>query len=452
MKKYILFLLVAGFPATKFPIILDENARKLIVGSQMCSWEMSEYMEYPGLSRRLAAFSEVCWNTETRADFPNFEERMRLGSARLDRMIYPFTIEGVGFIARDYNGLCNNYENRFADSLTISIESTLIGKATPTSDFFHRIDTSKYNDMPGTVKKLLTNSAGLAVAFKTDGNIISAKWSTARSQPGGNMTDIMARGLDLYIKRDGAWEFAAVGKPASGKNSTTAVLIDNMEEGEKECLLYLPLYDETTSLEIGTSAGRYIEPIPNPFRGKVIIYGSSITQGASATRPGMAYPSRMARSLGVDFINLGLSGSGKMERAVADMITDIEADAYILDCAANPSPEQISERTEYFVSAIRERHPDAPIIMIESVVRESGNFDTKIEDRVREQNRTFKNEYLALKSSGVTDLFYIEGALLGTDHEGTVDGVHPNDLGFDRMLRIIEPKIQKVLKKYGIIR
>ncbi len=324
----------------------------------------------------------------------------------------------------------------------------LIGKANSIPHYYHRVDTAKYNDMPLSVKKLFTNSAGLAITFKTNSNIITARWSTVSSKTGSNMTAIANKGLDLYIKRDGKWIFAGVGRPT--ENFTTAKIVENMQDGEKECLLYLPLYDEVKNLEIGVAKGSIIESLESPFRKKVVIYGSSILQGASACRPGMAYPARMARKTGVNFINLGLSGNGRMEASVTNMIADIEAEAYILDCAPNPSPEEITQRTGYLVNTIRKHHPKAPIVMIQSVVRESGNFDMKVKERVAAQNRNFKIEFEKLKSAGVDDLYYIEGDLLGSDHEGTTDGIHPNDIGFDRMLNIIEPIVIDVLNKYGI--
>ncbi len=327
-------------------------------------------------------------------------------------------------------------------------ELTLIGKANPTPHHYHRIDTLQYQTMPAAVKKLFTNSAGLAIVFKTNSNTISARWTTANPKTSSNMTAIAHKGLDLYIKRDGEWIFAGVGRPTV--NSTTAQVVQNMEDGEKECLLYLPLYDEIKSLEIGVAEDSFIEPSVNPFRKKVLIYGSSITQGASASRPGMAYPARLSRKSGINFINLGLSGNGKMHQPVADMLADIEADAYILDCAANPSPDEISQRTGYLVKTIRNRYPGAPIIMIQSVVREGGNFDVKVKERVTGQNKNFKHEFEKLKSAGIKDLYFIEGELLGTDHEGTTDGVHPNDLGFDRILDVIENPILEILRQYGV--
>lgn len=327
-------------------------------------------------------------------------------------------------------------------------ELTLIGKVLPTPEFYHRVDTARYNEMPQRVKKLFTNSSGMGITFKTNSNIISAKWTTATPETPDNMTGIVHRGLDLYIKKDGEWIFAGVGRPK--ENSNTVIIVENMADGEKECLLYLPLYDEVKSLEIGITKNSRIEKIPNPFRKNVLIYGSSITQGASASRPGMAYPSRMARKTGINFINWGLSGNGKMQTSVANMIAETEADAYILDCAGNPSPEEITLRTGYLVTSIRKNHPEAPIIMIQRVASESGNFNKKIRERVTLQNQNYKTEYEKLKAKGIKDLYYIEGNLLGSDHEGTTDGAHPNDIGFDRMLRIIEPAVIEILKKYGI--
>ncbi len=330
-------------------------------------------------------------------------------------------------------------------SYTDAKQLTLIGKAQPINAFYHRVDTARYKDMPLPVKKLFTNCAGLAIVFKTNSPVISAKWQTTDTAAPNNMTAIASMGLDLYIKRDGKWVFAGVGRPKG--NNTVANLVSNMDDSEKECLLYLPLYDEVLNLQIGVASNSHIEPAANPFKGKIVIYGSSILQGASASRPGMAYPARLSRKYGLNFINLGLSGNGKMEKAVADMVADIDADAFVLDCAPNPSPEQITERTAYLVKTIREKHPKAPIVMIPSVVREGGNFDLKIKERVASQNRNFKTEYEKLKAQGIKELYYIEGDLLGTDHEASVDGIHPNDLGFDRMLQVIEPPLMKILSK-----
>lgn len=332
---------------------------------------------------------------------------------------------------------------------TPATDLTLVGKVLPTQQVYHRVDTADHPDMPPAVKRLLTNSAGLAVAFKTNSTTISAKWCTSPRTASSNMTAIAYEGLDLYIKKDGRWQFAGVGRPNG--DCTEYTLVRNMAEGEKECLLYLPLYDETTSLEIGVAAGATLQPLPDPFQKRILMYGSSILQGASASRPGMAYPARMSRATGLNFMNLGLSGSAKMEKAVADMITTIPADAFVLDCVPNSSPDEIRERTAYLVNTIRQHHPKAPIIVIPSTVRENGAFDQEVGKRVQAQNEQIKQEVAKLQRSGVKDLYLLSyPRQLGEDHEGTVDGSHPNDLGFDRMLQQLQPQLLKILRKYDL--
>ena len=321
----------------------------------------------------------------------------------------------------------------------------LVGKATTEGEYFHRVDTAKYHSMPPRVKKLFTNSAGLAISFTTNSPVIKAKWTVPDNPQLPNLTRVAQKGLDLYIKRDGKWQFAGVGMP--GGVTTERVLVENMGTEEKEGFLYLPLYDELKSLEIGVPSDSYIRKGQNPFKEKIVVYGSSILQGASASRPGMAYPSRLSRSSGYNFINLGLSGNGKMEKEVAEMLANIDADAFILDCIPNPSPKEITERAVDFVMTLREKHPETPIIIIQTLIRETGNFNQKARENVKQQNEAIAKQVEVLRKKGVKNLYFIkEDRFLGTDHEGTIDGTHPNDLGFDRMLKKYKPAIGKILK------
>lgn len=329
---------------------------------------------------------------------------------------------------------------------TDGISLNLIGQAFPLQNSYHRIDTSLHPDFPAVIKKLLTHAAGLVISFKTNSPRIAAKWCITNSKAGNNMTPIMNKGLDLYIKRDGVWQFAGVGKPDAVCNEY--ILVQHMDKTEKECLLYLPLYDEVKRVAIGVDSGYHIAAGENPFKRKrVVVYGSSITQGSSASRPGMAYPARLSRNMGVNFINLGLSGNGKMEKEVADLVANIQADAFVLDCFANPSAGQIRQRTAYMVKAIRAAHSKAPIIMVESGFRENGNFNLAVANVVRLKNANVLEEFKKLKNEGVKELYLIRGDnLLGSDHEATTDGIHPNDLGFDRMLQVIKPQMMKILR------
>jgi len=328
-------------------------------------------------------------------------------------------------------------------------ELTLVGKIDHKGAFYHRLDTVAIPNLPKAVKILATHAAGLAITFQTSSSKIAAKWCTGSGIPTDNMTGLAFEGMDLYIKRDDRWQYAGVARPKS-HNCSESEIVANMAPGNKTCLLFLPTYDETISLQIGVYAGATIGPAGNPFKKNIVVYGSSIVQGASASRPGLSYPARLSRETGLNFINLGFSGSAKMEPEVASLIADLSMDALILDCVPNPSPEEVLARTASFVTTIRKKHPKTPIIAVQSIAREKGNFDTQVASRVSLKNNYFETEIKKLqKHDKNLYLIYADG-LLGDDQEGTTDGVHPNDLGFDRMLHKIRPMILKIFRSYGI--
>ena len=170
---------------------------------------------------------------------------------------------------------------------------TVIGKPIPTAKPFARINTAVYKFNDKTIDRYANYSTGLAVLFETDSRSIKAKWTTGSANSGANMAAIGQKGLDLYIMRDGKWVFAGTGSPKMGMapfNQHEGTIVADMAEGAKQCLLYLPLFDRVDALEIGLDEGASLKPIDNPFRYNIIVHGSSITHGASASRPGMTYP------------------------------------------------------------------------------------------------------------------------------------------------------------------
>ncbi|MCM1504381.1 MAG: SGNH/GDSL hydrolase family protein [Muribaculum sp.] len=332
-----------------------------------------------------------------------------------------------------------------ADSLTV------INKAQPGGEPLKRIEVDKYPGLTDKVREYYGMSTGIAVLFRTDSPNIYAKWTTDDNSKGVNTTVIAQKGLDLYIRDDGKWIFAGYGKPKYVGKEHKSTIVANMDSSMKECMLYLPVYDCVHNLEIGVDSGAVIEPIPNPFDKKIVVMGSSITHGSGISRPGMAYPARLQRIFGVEAANLGASGQCKLEDFFADVAADSEADAFIFDTFSNPSAEQIDERLEPFVKKIRAAHPTTPLIFLQTEIRESGNFDTT--------KRKFESEKREAASRGMKKImdtydnvyFINPGMPLGTDHEATVDGVHPTDLGLDRVVSHIAPIIKEILVNSGVI-
>ena len=333
-------------------------------------------------------------------------------------------------------------------------ELTIIGKAIPTSEPFTRIDGSVYKFNNKTIDRYAGYSTGLAILFETDSPIIKARWTTGGGNSGANMAAIGQKGLDLYIMKGGKWVFAGVGSPDMKKapfSRHEGTIVTDMTEDAKQCLLYLPLFDCVESLEIGVESGSVIKAIDNPFRHNIIVHGSSITHGASASRPGMTYAARFGRDNGLYTLNLGFSGMCKLQKEYAYYLADIkDVDAFIFDTFSNPQADVINENFDQFVDVVRAAHPDVPMIFLQTERRETRNFNTKREASeaakqvaaeavVKRRMKTDKNIY-----------FLPSDDFLGKEHIATADGTHPTDLGFTYMLDSITPKIKKILKKYKI--
>ncbi|HEU4608171.1 MAG TPA: SGNH/GDSL hydrolase family protein, partial [Chitinophagaceae bacterium] len=280
-----------------------------------------------------------------------------------------FVISGMGTL----NAQVAARPQRLTEASTL----TIVGKVMEGEPVYHRADTNLaiFRNAPPAIKRMLAYSTGLGISFRTNSTAITARWCTSPRQASSNNTGILTEGLDLYIKREEKWIHAGIGRPDTKKNCSSYTLVENMDTGWKECLLYLPVVDELKSLTIGTDADAQIIKGNNPFKHKILIYGSSIAHGSAASRPGMTYPARLSRLTGINFINFGFAGNAKMEKNMAESLSQLNVDAFILDCVPNTNPKLILERTANLVKIIRAKHPGKPIIAIQSVIREGGNFN-----------------------------------------------------------------------------
>ena len=313
---------------------------------------------------------------------------------------------------------------------------------------YYRYDYTPYDGFNKTVISHSKKCTGLYIVFKTNSSQVSATWENKPSRMGDNMTGIVQKGLDLYIKEGNDWCFAGVGRVSTlpDQSKRTKTLVKNMAEGEKEFLLYLPIWCELYNLEIGVDSNATIEGLPSPFRHKVIVHGSSITHGASASRSGLTYPALLSRNLGIDFVNFGFSGECKMQPQFLEFLKTCEADAFLFDAFSNPNAKEIGERLVGFVEELVKAHPGKPLIFLQSPILET--LDTKKYERLSTRidlSRKMMKE-LAKKHK---DVYYLEVENV-TGKNGLIDGSHPTDLGFHRFVEAYQPKIAKILKKYGI--
>lgn len=335
---------------------------------------------------------------------------------------------------------------RFVDAT----ELTLIGKALPTSHPYHRIDTTRYKGFTKSENQQIRCSAGLAVVFRTNTTRLDLLPVYTSFVYGGASTPrVASEGFDLYIRRDGEWVYAS--SLAPGKRGRAFTLIGEMDDAEKECLLYLPNYSELLSLQIGVDEGARIEAMENPFRHKIVIFGSSFTHGVSTSRAGMSYPMQIERNTGLYFCSIACSGNCKLQPYFADYLGDVkDADAFVFDGFSNPDAKMIRERLLPFIARIRAKLPSTPLIFVQTIYRESGNFNLGSRSR-EEAKQAAAREMMAKAMEEFDNVYFIDKAnLTGTDHVTSADGTHPSDLGYWRWAQNLQPELLKVLRKCGI--
>ena len=317
---------------------------------------------------------------------------------------------------------------------------------------YSRIDAKAYNFENSAIIRYSRYPSGVYVMFKTNSSQVAVAWELTSPKLRDNMTPIVQLGVDLYIKDRGEWRFCGVGRVStkSGVTSYKKTIVRNMDNSEKEFMLYLPLWNEVTSLQIGIDSDATISAIPSPYKHRVVSYGTSTLHAASPSRPGMAPLARLSRILGVDFVNFSYSGQGKMEPESAEVLADCETDAIICYCFGNTTPSEIEERIDAFVERVATAHPDKAIIFMPPYLYNPHNPDLVKREFAIKKRETISRK-MAILTKKFKNVHYIDiKDACGSDNEASIDNSHPNDLGFDRILQSYGPKIAKILKKYGI--
>ena len=312
---------------------------------------------------------------------------------------------------------------------------------------YDRLPAKAESEVREAVWSLSRHSAGICVRFATDAQTLQARWTLTSSRlEMPHMPATGVSGLDLYVKTDdGRWRWLATGQPRAQENTLT--LVQGLPPGDRQYLLYLPLYNGVSRVELGVPKQQGLRPgaeRPADRRRPIVFYGTSITQGGCASRPGMVHTAIVGRWLDRPVINLGFSGNGRMEAEIARLMAELDAAVYVIDCLPNIAAAEVRERTEPLVKILREARPTTPIVLVE----DRNYTDAYLLPQKRARNATSQaaltEAFERLKAAGDEHLHYLPAdSLLGDDSEGTVDSSHPTDLGFMRQAeafrKVLEP-------------
>ncbi len=319
-----------------------------------------------------------------------------------------------------------------------------------TQSYFDRLPAKAKGLVRDAVWNLSLHSAGMATRFKTDSSDIHVNYRLrSASLSMVHMPATGVSGIDFYGRTEaGEDRWVQVVRP-NAQDVKTRVFsgIDPGPKGGRLYTAYLPLYNGVERLEIGVKSGSLFTPILPRAEKPLLFYGTSIMHGACASRPGMSISALLGRRYDMPTVNLGFSGNGRLELELADLISEVDAAVYCVDCLPNLNPVQVAERTVPFFRRLRKHRPNTPIVMVEDRLFTNSPFFGTTRSRHEGNQKAFRAGYEELVKQGVTGLHYLRGhELLGSDGEAATDGSHPNDLGFMRYADAYSKVLDPLLK------
>ena len=312
-----------------------------------------------------------------------------------------------------------------------------------TALYYDRLPTNVTESVNNGVRSRAHTTSGMLFRFSTDSTRLVLKWVPYSSSLSmDHMPATGVSGIDVYRfdAEKGRWRYVTVGRITSASGATLSL---DWTPGTP-CLVNLPLYNGIKSFTLGIDPEASVSPLPPRASGiekPVVFYGTSITQGGCASRPGMSFVNIVGRDLDVPVVNLGFSGSGLMELEMSEHLAAIDASCYVLDCVwnmRNMAVNTFTNRYESFIRNLRARKPDVPIVM-------AGKSDVCCGDPI-DKDECVRELYERLVAEGWTKLVHLpKDGMYSGDFEGTVDGTHANNLGMRSLAKAYGKAVKQAL-------
>ncbi len=321
---------------------------------------------------------------------------------------------------------------------------TLYGLLDKGDDGFRRLPDEITKEISEELYLLSRCTAGGRLRFKTDSHYVAIRVSFSQANISSHMAFINAGGFDFYENTEFASTFRGSYRPPSTP-APTYTFSHWAGLGMKDLTLNFPCYGAPIFLEIGLKKGSRLEKTDG-YRdcAPIVFYGSSITQGGCASRPGLSYENFVSRRFNVDYYNFGFSGNGKGEESVVRYMAGLPMSAFVSDYDHNaPSFEHLEETHYRMYEIIREAHPDIPYFMISKP-----DFDNDPNGAPRRRDIIY-HSWLGARENGDKNVYFIDGKRIfqGEDRaDCTVDGCHPNDLGMYRFANTLIGEFTRILK------
>ncbi len=287
-------------------------------------------------------------------------------------------------------------------------------------------------------------TAGVRIRLRTDSPSLSMRATFPPFTPHPNMTQFSVQGISTYV--DGKFWSSRV-PPLEGGEVDLSLFATTTTEMRDICI-YLPPYGtvEVESLDVHDESS-FERPRPFSVDLPIVFYGTSITQGGCVSRPGLSYQARLSRTLNIDYVNMGFSGMGRCEESVAKIVSQIEASCYVIDVGQNNTPGELAQRLPPFIDMIRARRPRTPMLVTTPIFYAAELWSSSYRAEAREKRMIIESIVRERQRAGddMIHLLSYENYMGPDVTDGSVDGAHPNDVGFERMARGLEEPLSRIL-------
>ena len=303
----------------------------------------------------------------------------------------------------------------------------IFGVCEKSNDNFYRLPENVAKYVSSGVLNHSFETAGVRVRFATDSPYIAIKAEFEKFSPSPHITYLASKGFDLYLEKDGCFTFNNSFYPPLDTDLSLEGITRFHDSKIRNFVLDFPTGTPVKSLQIGIKDGFSVyKPDSYKITKPIVFYGSSITQGFAASRPGNIYENFISRNLNADYINLGFSGCAMGEKNMAEYISSLSMSAFVLDYDHNaPSVEHLRNTHYDFYKTVREKNPDLPIILVS---RPERRYHTDIKER----RKVILDTYMYAVNNGDENIHFVDGTTffpLDVRYDCTVDDCHPNDMG-----------------------
>lgn len=319
---------------------------------------------------------------------------------------------------------------------------------------------SPYDRLPAAAEKsvrkevwdLSRHTAGLYVQFRTSSPTLQVQYTVSGEKAFPHMPATGVSGIDLYSRSGkGPWLWSA---GRFSFNDTITYIFERLTtDPNRVYTLYFPLYNQVSWMEIKVPHDFSLEPLKVNKQKPILVYGTSIAQGACASRPGLAWAALLGRAIDLPVVNLGFSGNGRLEPELIERMADVDACVYVLDCLPNMTEEvyvhgELRHRLEKSIHALLEKRPGTPILLVDHAGLTGELTSPQLKKTYEKVNEILDEVYTRFKMEGVHNISILKKKQLAQDIETMVDGIHPNDMGMVRYAKAYANMIRTILKQH----